>query len=810
MKNFRGLLLAMVLMLAARSAFAVRTVVFMLKETVTGQDIFIKGGHDAGLVPSVYPSMSEPITYFNTKNTTTAAIKANDASLDWGTESALDWTCNAWPASWGTKRTYAVDGYGEDPENTMGLHWWKFDADMTGATGDWFEFKAFMRQGTTESWENNISQAGTPSATINHWGKKGYITKVYFGQGWVEFKALGPVANQPPVANAGGDITVIKGGTANFNASGSYDPDGSIVSYLWSNGLSGVSPTKVYSTLGDYTVTLTVKDNANATATDTVVVHVIDQPVSTGDFREETVYFIMTDRFADGNTANNTIWGGEYTSDIYNIWDTSKSGVLSYYHGGDFQGIINNLDYIQGLGFTAIWITPVVKQPEGRHFNGSDYSASPFHGYWGYDFDQIDPHLHNSGKANNGWADFDKLVAAVHNRGMKIMLDIVVNHGQPTVVSPSAPTYANRNTIKMDGQTWTWITGDPYYNAAQSPHTDGFFSYANGTWLIDLIDFNENGTYNARTHLKNVYKRFIDHGVDAFRIDTVAYMTAGFWKDFTDTMKSYAATKGKPNFYMCGEAWTGDRTAAVGLIYNNGLNKSFNMLDLHGSSMDFPGWMGKAFKNEAGFNDVNGWARISGTAGDASGKYDPTYLATFIDNHDVTRANGILNQTQYMNNLNYIYLFRGIPIVYYGTEILYSSWPNYITTTDKNDVVARWMLGSEGINYVKNNQPTLSRHIKMLNAIRKSSTALQKGTQIDISMTGDKAVFKRDAGTKVAFVGLSKGAGFSHTITGIPSGTYRVITPDTPNASYKVQTVSITSGSYAITVPANSFVILDK
>ncbi len=1104
MKKLRGVLFTALLLLTAGQIFAVRTVVFMYKQTVTGQDIFIKGGHDAGLVPSVYPSMSEPITYFNTLNTTTAAIKANDASLDWGSESALDWTTSLWPASWGAKKTYAVDGYGEDPENTMGDHWWKFDVDMLGTSGDWFEFKAFMRQGTAESWENNIAQAGTPYATINHWGKKGYITKVTFGANTVTFVPLSTPVNQPPVAaltatpatadtgvaisfsaagstdpeggalqyqfdwendgtydtaysstasashsystagtytvkvqvkdvggltatktvsvtvtapttqtltvhyrnssawstpkmhwgynyylsvadlatsgtdsfgvkftlnwnnaytylttcfnngsttydgvdrridkptsfpkevwilnndsvvyasnpidavpptvalsapangasltgtvtmsatasdnvavtkvefyygttkigedtsspysiswnttlvpngsytitakafdaagnnttsasrtvttananvppvaNAGADITIVKGGTAQFNGTGSYDPNGSIVSYQWSNGLTGATPTKVYATTGDYTVTLTVTDNNGATATDTVIVHVVDQLAS--DFREETVYFIMTDRFADGNPNNNTIWGGEYTSDIYNIWDQSKSGVLSYYHGGDFQGIINNLDYIQSLGFTAIWITPVVKQPEGRHVydpndpitggGGDWYSASAYHGYWGYDFDKIDPHLHNSGKTSDGWTDFDALVNALHSRGMKLMLDIVVNHGHPTAVSQTSSTFSTRQTIKMDGQTWTWITGDPYYNAAQSPHTDGFFSYANGTWLIDLIDFNENGTYNARAHLKNVYKRFIDHGVDAFRIDTVAYMTAGFWKDFTDTMKSYAASKGKPNFYMCGEAWTGDRTAAVGLIYNGGLNKSFNMLDLHGSSMDFPGWMGNAFKGERGFDDSNGWLRISGQYGDQSGLYDPTFLATFVDNHDVTRANGILNQTQYMNNLNFIYLFRGIPIVYYGTEILYSSWPNYIQTTDKNDIVARWMLGTEGINYVKNNSPMMSRHIKMLNSLRKSSVALQKGQQTDLYVLGDGIVSKRDAGANVAFVGLSKGGGFSYTVTGIPSGTYRKITPDTANASYTVQTVSITSGSYTLTVPANSFVMLDK
>jgi len=168
----------------------VRTVVFMHKETTPGQDIFIKGGHDATLVPSVYPSMEEPITYNNTRNSATASIKGNDTSLDWGSESALDWTCNIWPSSWGTKKTYANDGFGEDPENKWGPHWWKFDVMMSGNKGDWFEFKAFMREGSTEWWETDRSQAGTPRSTVNHWGKKGYITRCGYDEDWVEFIPL--------------------------------------------------------------------------------------------------------------------------------------------------------------------------------------------------------------------------------------------------------------------------------------------------------------------------------------------------------------------------------------------------------------------------------------------------------------------------------------------------------------------------------------------------------------------------------------------------------------------------------------------
>ena len=618
-----------------------------------------------------------------------------------------------------------------------------------------------------------------------------------------------------PVAIATDNLTAVAGSEVEFDASGSYD-NGQIVSYVWDNGLTGVKAKKVYSSIGVYTVKLTVTDNEGLSSQPSVKVNIVDK-LAHRDFRDETVYFMMTDRFCDGNTSNNNVWGDEYlpngAADMYK-YDEDKTGVLSYYHGGDFDGIIKNLDYLKEMGFTAIWITPVVKQPEGRRFNaGGTYAASSFHGYWAYDFDQIDPHLHSSGKASNGWADFDKLVDAMHAKGMKLMLDIVVNHGHPAdSVKGSTSKWADKwNKVIMDGKTWTYDkTVDPLVDPS-NPKT-GFFSYAGtgNTWLIDLIDFNGNGPAenNAMPHLKNVYKKFIDHGVDAFRIDTVAYMSKTNWTDFTDEMYNYAKSKGNDYFYMVGEAWTGDRAGsnnAMDIIYGG---KHFNMLDLHNSSMDFPGWLGNVFKGDRGFEDVN-VQKIYGPLGDQSGIYDPTYLGTFVDNHDVFRANGILNEVQYKNNLNYIYLFRGVPIVQYGTEAMYS-WSKVPVTTNKEDVCARWMLGDEGINYVKTNKPTMYKHIKMLNAIRRDSEVLRKGKQTNIVFTGTKAVIKRVYNSSTAYVGLSIGTPFTETVTGLEDGTYTKYTPDSASGTYTKTTITVTGGKATLDVPANSFVIIQK
>ncbi len=316
----------------------VRTVVFMFKETVSGQDIFIKGGHDAGLVPSVYPSMSENIKYLNTKNTTTASIKANDQSLDWSTESALDWTTSLWPADWGTKKTYVNDGFGEDPENKWGNHWWKFDVNMQGKTGEWFEFKAFLRQGSSQSWENDIIQAGTPQASINHWGKKGYITRVRFGEGWVEFLPLNVTPNQAPVASLGAiPVNIQEGQTVNFDGSASSDPeDGAAVEVRWDYEGDGVydttwSTTKtiahVYNTAGTYQATLQVRDSKGLTDSKSLTITVSPKP----NTPPQALFSISPNPAWTGDTVTLDASASTDTEDGANIqvrWDFEGDGTF--------------------------------------------------------------------------------------------------------------------------------------------------------------------------------------------------------------------------------------------------------------------------------------------------------------------------------------------------------------------------------------------------------------------------------------------------------------------------------------------------
>ena len=615
-------------------------------------------------------------------------------------------------------------------------------------------------------------------------------------------------ANKAPVANAGKDKTGLENVELTFDASQSTD-NGTIKSYAWDFG-DGTKSTEMttkhaYSKAGTYTVTLTVADEEGLTGTTTIKVTINEKGSFVHrDFREENIYFMMTDRFCDGDKTNNNIWGDEYLpggeSQMYDF-NKSKTGILSYYHGGDFKGIINNLDYLVEMGFTAIWITPSVKQAEGRFYYG-DYEASGFHGYWGYDFDQIDPHLHSSGKNSDGWADYEAMVAACHEKGIRVMQDVVINHGNQSISDPKTKWHALDGTVIMDGETWTWETKDKYYDPSNL--SNGFYAYKDAWGCAGLIDFNDKSPdrKDARQHMINVYKKFIDAGVDAFRIDTVAYVTNEWCGEFADAMYKHAQSKGNNHFYMIGEAWCGRHDAVA--RHSKDTTDSLHMLDMHLSCLDYPGEMSSVFKDGgdyARFESV-----IASDAGWGTDAEEHTKTAMFVDNHDCFRNNGIYSEAQYKNALNYIYLFRGVPVVFYGTEAMYS-WKGAHASTNKDDVVSRWMLGDQGINYVKQNKPTMYKHLKVLNTIRSESPCIQKGVQENIEVSGDKAVFTRTYEGKTAYVAISKGAAYSQTFSNVKSGTYTEYSSGS-DGNHTEKEVNV-SGSYTASVPANGFTFIE-
>lgn len=472
------------------------------------------------------------------------------------------------------------------------------------------------------------------------------------------------------------------------------------------------------------------------------------------DFRDETIYFVMTDRFVDGDNGNNNIFGDEY-------WP----GNLKYYQGGDFKGLIQNLDHIKDLGFTAIWITPPVMQPPGRYQNlDGSYDAAGYHGYWAWDFSKIDPHLESQGAA---YAD---LIQAAHAKGLKIIQDIVTNHGHGGYVSPSVKWYGQKGQVFGLGKMFDY-----------NNDTQNWFNHG-GPAIADLLDFNDSNPEVLKWFV-DIFKGYQNMGVDAFRIDTVAWMKPDFWKAFTAEMH-----KNRKDFFMFGEVWTnGDinwLASYTNLAPGDAMNSAMSVLDMPGSSMGSWGQFEQVFKG-------GDYSRVDNVLSQDARYKDATYLVTYLDNHDKPRFNGpgwdgsSATTEQYFDALNFYFTARGIPCVYYGTEL---------QLVGGNDPDNRKYLGSDGIKASKSNPVYL--HLRKLNAVRRASPALQKGAQTRLYASKDQYVFKREFGGEAVFVFLNKDwNGASVSVGGIPAATYTDI--------YTGETFSSRGKRFSITIPAH-------
>ncbi|KYH35116.1 beta/alpha-amylase precursor [Clostridium tepidiprofundi DSM 19306] len=221
-----------------------------------------------------------------------------------------------------------------------------------------------------------------------------------------------------------------------------------------------------------------------------------------GNFsNHDLIYFIMTDRFYDGDTSND------------NFPDVNKKDAKAY-HGGDLKGIIKKLDYIKSLGTTAIWITPVVKnEPKG------------YHGYWAYDFYKVDPHI-------GTMDDFKNLVDEAHKRNIKVIMDYVVNH-----------TGYNSPWLKDDTKKDWFHTKLNITNWSDQKQVE------NG-WLSGLPDLNQENPEVRKYFIENALWWISKTNIDGMRLDTVRHVPKEFWNEFAHAIKEKY-----PNFYLLGEVW---------------------------------------------------------------------------------------------------------------------------------------------------------------------------------------------------------------------------------------------------------------
>jgi len=386
-------------------------------------------------------------------------------------------------------------------------------------------------------------------------------------------------------------------------------------------------------------------------------------------WEEQIVYFVMTDRFANGDKTNDDQKKGEF--------DPSD---INKYSGGDLQGIIDKLDYIQGLGATAVWITP----PVANMWWDPLQQSGGYHGYWARNLKAVDEHL-------GTLETYQKLSAELHKRGMYLIQDVVPNHmGNFFTYSSYDPNDVTKGFVKntqavpggkpeqppFDQNDAT----DPAQRAAAIYHwTPSITDYNDPNQelnyqISDLDDLNSDNPV-VRKALRDSYGYWIKEvGVDAFRVDTVKFVPHDFWNDFfqsTDAsapgMMAVAKATGRDKFFAFGEVYE------IPAPLDDVLEKKVASFLGTAAKPELPAVLGYPLYGEIGRVFGGGKPtsymtyRLSKLT-DPSLYPNPNLTPTFIDNHDVQRFLA-LGTAQGLNQaLSFIFTLPGIPIVYYGTE----------------------------------------------------------------------------------------------------------------------------------------------
>ena len=463
------------------------------------------------------------------------------------------------------------------------------------------------------------------------------------------------------------------------------------------------------------------------------------QAISNGLWQAQSIYQIITDRFFDGDPANNNADGN------YNA-----SGTTSV-HGGDFRGIEQKLDYIKALGATAIWISPVVLNGRGQ-----------FHGYAGRDFYKVDPHW-------GSLADLQHFIAAAHARGLLVIDDIVCNHGADLIDSADAG-YGKfvcppaGYTLKYRNNSRTFAPPFDVYNSTYTAannaltnlfHNNGSIQNFNDMTqvtlgeLSGLDDFRTESAY-VRSNMAAIYNFWIQQaGFDGFRIDTVKHVEMGFWQSWCPAVHDFAATNSaKPNFFMFGEVYDG----------NEALCGSFTGIKGGGayaldSVLDYPLYflVGSVFATASGSTK-----QISDHFANLAANYDPNAqmrLVTFLDNHDQPRFLNSGTTNRLAVALAFLYTSRGIPCLYYGTEQAFNGATD---PYDREDMFAGQFkdAGLAGVDSFNMTHP-LFELVAQLNNFRRLYPALSLGSYVDHANNASGPglfAYSRRLGTQEVFV----------------------------------------------------------
>ncbi len=440
----------------------------------------------------------------------------------------------------------------------------------------------------------------------------------------------------------------------------------------------------------------------------------------------DIVYLIMPDRFANGDPSNDNIDG---------MLEKPNRAIPHGRHGGDLQGIIQNLDYFQKIGVTALWLNPVLE---------NDMKAYSYHGYAATDLYQVDRRF-------GGNKAYQELIDKAHAKGIKIIMDMVANH------------IGSENFLVKDMPMKDWLNQFPTFtrsNFRGETVSDPYASeqdkmlMANGWFDTGMPDLNQKNPFVANYLIQNNIWWIEESGIDGIRMDTYPYpdkIFMGIW--------AKAILDEYPNYNMTGEAWLMN-VPAVSYWQRNQNNRDGYQPNLP-SMIDFPLYraMSQAFKEPYGWE--TGLARLYVTLSQDFAYPNATNNLIFLDNHDVTRffTEANQNMSAYKMGTAFLLTTRGIPQWYYGTEFLMTG-DGGDHPSIRFDFAGGW--AGDKINVFKNenlkpSQEEALAYFSKLANWRKTQKAIHKGKLTHFVPNDNLYVYFRHTETESVMVILHSG-----------------------------------------------------
>ncbi|MCK8044317.1 alpha-amylase family glycosyl hydrolase [Shewanella sp. 1CM18E] len=449
-------------------------------------------------------------------------------------------------------------------------------------------------------------------------------------------------------------------------------------------------------------------------------------------FASNAVYFVVTDRFVDGDKSNNYPQDSGYMLPISLKGEQANVGFM----GGDFKGLLEHADYIREMGFNSIWMTPIVENP-AQAFSGGDEikpegfamdrNKAAYHGYWGTNFYKLDKHLPSAN------LDYQALNKALADKGLSTILDVVLNHGSPayTMSAEQAKSsfygklFDKDNNLVADHQNLA-----PQALKANEPLHAWFNNKPDLAQLADMDTSNP----EVMDYFVGANLQWLQQGASAFRIDTVKHVPKQHWGEFTRKIRQQY-----PNLFMFGEVYSFDADE-IGQ-YTQSENGGMSVLD-------FPlkAALNQVFADGADYHTLLAALYLKAENNPYRNPYD---LLTFYDNHDMPRM--AADDNGFIDAHNWLFTARGIPVIYYGSEMGFERGKG-------EHFGNRNYYGEQGV------QQALTHPIRNalipIAALRQSLPSLQRGLQVNLDFTENTAAFYRilqqEQGLQISLVLLNK------------------------------------------------------